>query len=65
MTLLFVILIPLLGALIPPLVIRSGRNACAAATGGVTLLALALLMSDAPAVFSGAVPRPGWPGLLR
>ncbi|OYX73541.1 MAG: cation:proton antiporter [Rhizobiales bacterium 32-66-11] len=59
MTLLFVILIPLLGALIPPLVIRSGRNACAAATGSVTLLALALLMSHAPAVFSGEVPKAG------
>ncbi|TCT05072.1 monovalent cation/H+ antiporter subunit A [Aquabacter spiritensis] len=57
MTLLLVILIPFLGALIPPLVIRSGRNTCAAATGGVTLLALALLLSHAPAVFSGEVPK--------
>ncbi|MFG1250165.1 proton-conducting transporter membrane subunit [Xanthobacter flavus] len=59
MTLLLVILIPFLGALIPPLVIRSGRNTCAAATGAVTLLALALLLSHAPAVFSGAVPMAG------
>ncbi|MFG1424909.1 monovalent cation/H+ antiporter subunit A [Roseixanthobacter glucoisosaccharinicivorans] len=59
MTLLLVVFIPFLGALIPPLVIRSGRNACAAATGGVTLLALALLLSHAPAVFSGAVPKAG------
>ncbi|MFS8035993.1 monovalent cation/H+ antiporter subunit A [Xanthobacter sp. AM11] len=59
MTLLFVVLIPFLGALIPPLVIRSGRNTCATATGGVTLLALALLLSHAPAVFSGEVPKAG------
>ena len=59
MTLLLVVLVPFLGALIPPLVIRSGRNTCAAATGGVTLLALALLLSHAPAVFSGAIPKAG------
>ncbi|MGR7996808.1 monovalent cation/H+ antiporter subunit A [Xanthobacter sp. ZOL 2024] len=59
MTLLLVILIPFVGALIPPLVIRSGRNTCAAATGGVTLLALALLLSYAPDVFSGGVPKAG------
>jgi multicomponent K+:H+ antiporter subunit A len=59
MTLLLVVLVPFLGALIPPLVIRSGRNTCAAATGGVTLLALGLLMSYAPAVFSGEVPKAG------
>jgi multicomponent K+:H+ antiporter subunit A len=57
MTLLLVVLVPFLGALLPPLVIRSGRNTCALATGGVTLLALALLMSHAPAVFSGAIPK--------
>lgn len=59
MTLLLVVLIPFMGALLPPLVIRSGRNTCAVATGGVTLLALALLMSHAPAVFSGEVPKAG------
>lgn len=57
MTLLLVVLVPFLGALLPPLVIRSGRNTCALATGGVTLLALALLMSHAPAVFSGEIPK--------
>lgn len=57
MKLLLVVLLPFLGALLPPLVIRSGRNTCALVTGCVTLLALALLLSHAPAVFSGQVPR--------
>lgn len=57
MTLLLVVLVPFFGALLPPLVIRSGRDTCAMATGAVTLLALALLMSHAPAVFSGEVPK--------
>ena len=57
MTLLLVVLIPFLGALLPPLVIRSGRNTCAMVTGCVTLLALALLLFHAPAVFSGEVPK--------
>lgn len=57
MTLLLVVLIPFLGALLPPLVIRSGRNTCAMVTGCVSLLALALLLLHAPAVFSGAVPK--------
>jgi hypothetical protein len=36
-------LIPLLGAAVVPVVGRAGRNACVAATGGVTLLTLLLL----------------------
>tara|TARA_B100000674_G_scaffold34686_1_gene24213 strand:- start:9372 stop:12179 length:2808 start_codon:yes stop_codon:yes gene_type:complete len=35
--------------------IRAGRNACATATGSVTLLALILLMAKAPAVIAGEV----------
>ncbi|QTL03742.1 monovalent cation/H+ antiporter subunit A [Aquabacter sp. L1I39] len=61
MTLLLVVLLPFLGALLPPLVIRSGRNTCAMVTGCVTLLALALLLLHAPAVFSGAVPKVSLP----
>src|SRR5690606_26570936 len=41
-------------------------NACAIATGSVTLLALALLMSHVPAVLRGEVVQVGWawlPGL--
>lgn len=57
MTLLLVVLIPFLGAVLPPLVIRSGRNTCAVVTGCVTFLSLALLLIHGPAVFSGAVPK--------
>ncbi len=57
MTLILVVLLPFLGALLPPLVIRSGRDTCAAVAGSVTLLALLLLLSHAPAVFAGQVPR--------
>jgi multicomponent K+:H+ antiporter subunit A len=39
----------------PSLLERSGRNACAAATGVVTLAALVLLLSRAPAVYRGEV----------
>lgn len=56
MALWLIALIPFAGALIPPLTIRSGRNVCATATGFVTLLALALLLLRAPAVFAGEVP---------
>ena len=55
MTLFFIVLLPFLGALIPPLTIRYGRDVCAAATGAVTVTALAILLSHAPAVMSGEV----------
>lgn len=48
-------LIPFFAAVLPPLTIRSGRNVCAAATGLATLLALALLLSHAPAVYRGEI----------
>src|SRR5690606_15903089 len=62
MTLALLVLIIFAGAVIPPLTIRAGRNVCAAATAGVTLLALFILMSHAPAVYRGEVPgwRLGW-----
>lgn len=55
MVLWLVPLLPLLGAILPPLLIRSGRNVCANATGLVSLAALALLLSRAETVFSGVV----------
>jgi multicomponent K+:H+ antiporter subunit A len=58
MTLALLVLIIFAGAVIPPLTIRSGRNMCAAATAGVTLLALFMLLAHAPAVYRGGVP--GW-----
>ena len=54
-----VALIPLLGALLPPLTIRAGRNVCTAVTAAVTLAALALLLTNAGAVYSGEVVRAG------
>ena len=55
MTLALIAALPFLGALLPGLMIRSGRNACAAVTGSVTLLALVLLAMQAPAVLRGEV----------
>ncbi len=54
--LLFVIaLLPFLGALVPGLMIRAGRNACAMFTAAPTALALILLLTLAPAVLRGEV----------
>ncbi len=63
MNLPLVALLPFLGAVLPPLVIRSGRNVCALVTGSITLLSLALLLVEAPAVFRGEVVRAGVPWL--
>ncbi|MGL5012141.1 MAG: monovalent cation/H+ antiporter subunit A [Paracoccaceae bacterium] len=51
----FIAVLPFLGALLPGLMIRAGRNACAMATGAVTLGALTLLSMQAPAVLGGNV----------
>jgi len=66
MSLALIAALPLLGALLPGLAIRAGRNACAVATGVVTALALALVAAHAPAVMGGEVitARINWlPGL--
>jgi multicomponent K+:H+ antiporter subunit A len=55
MTLALIAALPFLGALLPGLMIRVGRNACATAAGAVTLLALILLAKEAPAVLAGGV----------
>ncbi|MCG5511351.1 monovalent cation/H+ antiporter subunit A [Ectothiorhodospira lacustris] len=60
MNLALIVILPFLGALLPALMIRAGRNACAIATGSVTLLAFGLLMSHAPAVFRGEIVQVGW-----
>jgi multicomponent K+:H+ antiporter subunit A len=54
-----VALIPLLGALLPPLTIRFGRNVCTAVTAAVSLLALVFLLTNAGAVYRGEVVRAG------
>ena len=55
MSLALIAALPFLGALLPGLMIRAGRNACAMATGSATLLALIGLLLHAPAVFRGEV----------
>jgi multicomponent K+:H+ antiporter subunit A len=55
MRLALIVLLPFLGAILPPLMIRAGRNTCALVTGSVTLSALVLLLVQAPAVFRGEV----------
>jgi len=53
MSLALIAALPFLGALLPPLAIRLGRDAAALAAGAVTLAALLLLATEAPAVFAG------------
>ena len=54
--LLFLIaLLPFIGALVPGLMIRAGRNACAIFTAVPTTLALIMLLTLAPAVMRGEV----------
>ena len=68
MSLALVVLLPLAGAAIPPLLARRGRDLAALATGGITAASLALLLSLAGPVFAGEtllagrawVPAIGW-----
>jgi len=55
MKLALVVLIPFIGALLPPLAIRGGRNACAAITAAASLLSLVILLSTVPTVYAGNV----------
>ncbi len=55
MSLALIAALPFLGALLPGLMIRAGRDACAVVTGSVTLLALILLGLNAPTVLAGGV----------
>ncbi|MFN3643506.1 MAG: monovalent cation/H+ antiporter subunit A [Gemmobacter sp.] len=55
MSLALIAALPFLGALLPGLMIRAGRNACAIAAGSATALALVGLLLHAPAVFRGEV----------
>nr|MCU0829821.1 monovalent cation/H+ antiporter subunit A [Tabrizicola sp.] len=55
MSLALIAALPFIGAALPGLMIRAGRDACAAVTGSVTLLALILLALNAPAVLSGEI----------
>lgn len=53
--LLIIAALPFIGALLPGLMIRVGRNACAIATAVPTLFALTMLIVLAPAVLRGEV----------
>ncbi|WP_297616295.1 monovalent cation/H+ antiporter subunit A [uncultured Roseicyclus sp.] len=50
-------ILPFLGALVPGIMIRAGRNACASFTAIPTVLALVLLGALAPGVMDGTVYR--------
>jgi len=60
MSLALIVLLPFLGAALPALMIRAGRNASATSAFSVTLLAFLLLLTHAPAVFRGEAARVGW-----
>ncbi|WP_299418913.1 monovalent cation/H+ antiporter subunit A [uncultured Shimia sp.] len=51
----FIAILPFLGALVPGIMIRAGRNACASFTAVPTVLALILLGTQVPAVMRGEV----------
>ena len=51
----FIAILPFIGALVPGLMIRAGRNACASFTAVPTALALIMLLTLAPAVLRGEV----------
>ena len=53
--LIIIALLPFVGALVPGIMIRAGRNACAVFTAVPTILALILLLIHAPAVMDGQV----------
>lgn len=55
MTPALIVALPFLGALLPGLMVRSGRNAAAIACGIFTALALLGLVVDIPAVLAGEV----------
>ncbi len=65
MSIALIILLPFFGAILPALMIRSGRDACAIATGSVNALALALLLAHVPAVMRGESIRADWPWITR
>jgi multicomponent K+:H+ antiporter subunit A len=60
MSLALIAALPFLGALLPGLLERAGRDVCAGATGLVTLTALVGLLTHAPAVMAGETLTQGW-----
>jgi multicomponent K+:H+ antiporter subunit A len=60
MILALIALTPFLGAALPALMIRSGRDVCAMSAAAVTLTALGLLAAQVPAVLAGGAPEASW-----
>ncbi|KAB7623166.1 monovalent cation/H+ antiporter subunit A [Alkalilimnicola sp. S0819] len=60
MNILLIVLLPFLFAWLPVLTVRSGRSHCAWMTAAPVLTALALLLSQAPAVFRGETLQTSW-----
>ncbi|MFN3350497.1 proton-conducting transporter membrane subunit, partial [Pseudorhodoplanes sp.] len=56
MKLALIVLIPFIGALLPPLAIRAGRNVCTGVTAAVSATSLILLATLIPEVYAGGVP---------
>jgi multicomponent K+:H+ antiporter subunit A len=65
MSLVLIVLLPFVGAVLPALMIRTGRDACAISTATITALALALLLTNVPEVLRGEVVRADWPWIAR
>lgn len=55
MSLALIVALPFLGALLPGLMIRAGRTACATTAGAVTGLALLLLALQVPTILAGGI----------
>ncbi len=53
MNLVLIVLIPFIGSLLPPLMIRAGRTSSAMSAGLISLLSLILLLSNGPEIFTG------------
>ena len=60
MDLLLIVLLPIIGALLPPLAIRFGRSASAWTAMAVTAVSLTLALEPLRAVFSGAPVAAHW-----
>lgn len=60
MSLALIVLLPFLGAALPALMIRAGRNACAATTFSVSFIAFAILLFHGPGIFRGEVFQARW-----
>jgi len=65
MNLLLIILLPLLGALLPPLAIRFGRSASAWTAAAITATALLFALEPLTAVFNGTPQAAYWPWLSQ